>query len=166
MDFLALLREFAPRNAQEARSQTRLTQFVTRWQNAAFGREIVGEGRFPGHITSAAHLENCAGTRVLLVFGAKEGAWKRPGAHVANASELREVAAREACRALNGAASAADGAIHALHCREIGEYWNTPAHTHFEVVWRFVGDETGELPRGARWFERNEAEARLACDGD
>lgn len=146
-----LLRDFRAADAQEAAIAVRLSQFVASYGNAVLGREIVGE---VGHVTSAAWIANREQSHVLLVFGAKEGIWKLPGAHceIQDADELFQVAQREAARSLGRVAEPNGATIFALCEQEIPAYWNTPTHLHFELVFRFNALETVDLPRGARWF--------------
>jgi hypothetical protein len=151
--FISSLRDFQPENDEEAALLERLLHFLLRNREGALGTEVV-EGI--GHITAQAHIENPAGTKQLLVFSAKEGRWKLPGAHIEK--EPLETAIKEATRALGRVAQPANNALYSIGERQIPEYWNTPEHTHFEITYRFVVDEVHDLPRGARWFLTEEAE--------
>ncbi len=174
------LREFRAENAIEDTIENviedevvqRLQLFLASHGANALGREIVGDGPDAGHVTGAAWILNRDSTRVLLVFGVREQAWKLPGAHCESAEHepdlfriARGIAQSEATRALGRLANT-QADLFAVSEREISDYWNTPAHLHFEVVFRFNESETATnaavLPRGARWFWLEEA-AQLGC---
>jgi len=76
----------------------------------------------------------------------------------------RSLAQREASRALGRAACAHHATPFAVCEQTIPVYWNTPAHLHFELIFRFDIPETADLnpvlPRGAQWFTLPDA-ARL-----
>lgn len=154
MDFLNKLRAFAASDSIEAELKANILHFVQAHDAQAFSSEIADE---KGHVTAAAWILNREATKVLLVFGAKLGRWKLPGEHVETEDDLWNCAHKHALRALNSTYIESDGEIYALAQSEIPEYWNTPAHQHFEVIWRFVADEASELPPGARWFPLPEA---------
>ncbi|PQV64268.1 hypothetical protein B1R32_106114 [Abditibacterium utsteinense] len=156
------MRGFGAADTEEAAIATHLLQFVASCGEAVLGCEIAGE---IGHVTSAAWILNRDSSRVLLVFGAKENAWKLPGAHceTQNGAELFQVARREALRASGGVADGNRATIFAISKQEIPAYWNTPAHLHFELVFRLDALETVDLPRGAKWFSLANA-AMLGSD--
>lgn len=150
------LANFEPKDEREAAVLDRLRHFWEENGLLALGSEIAAE---VGHITAQAHIENREGDKVLLVFSSKEGRWKYPGAHID--ANPRRTATEEATRALGRDAGTPDEAVYSLSERVIPEYWSTPQHTHFEVTFRFVANETQDLPRGARWFELSDAQEHL-----
>ena len=149
--FELVAQHFTPQNEVDAALLARFGAFAKQRGAGAMGREIGGE---IGHFTVAAHISNPDNSKVLLVFGAKEGRWKRPGAHIEN--NALQTAEWEASRALGRPSGAPHAAIYALREHQIPPYWNTPAHCHFEIVFRFVAGEDADLPRGARWFSHGE----------
>lgn len=159
----ALLRDFRAEDTVEAAIVARLSQFVASHGEAVLGREIVGgTGEISGHLTAAAWILDPESARVLLVCGAKEDVWKVPGAHceAPTPAALQASAAREANRALGQIAHPMSEAVFALSEQEIPAYWNTPVHLHFEMIFRFAAPSNEDLkllPRGARWFDLNEA---------
>lgn len=154
----SLLRDFRAGDEAESAILARLQWFLTLHGASALGSEIVGD---IGHVTASAWIAN-AEAQILLVFGRKDGVWRLPGAH--SEGDLIETARHEAARALGQAPTTQNPVLWALAEREIIEYWNTPAHLHFELIFRFDEPETtGEnerenavLPRGARWFSRDD----------
>jgi hypothetical protein len=148
-----LLNDYPAKNQREALVLEHLLRFCSENKDVAFGTEIAGD---VGHITAQARIENQDGTKILLVFSAKEGRWKHPGEHIEQ--EPRQTAIEEARRALGRPSGSPDEVIFAVSERRIAEYWNTPDHTHFEITYRFVADEIDDLPRGARWFPTEEAD--------
>lgn len=152
------LRDFRAQSAEESGIATRLMQFVAFARGAVGGREICGE---TGHITGAAWIVNREQSRVLLVFGAKENRWKLPGAHseTLDGADIFQIAQREAERALGNSPVETQNraGLFALGERQIPQYWNTPAHLHFELIFGFAANESGALPRGAKWFSMEEA---------
>lgn len=154
MDFYQQLRDYQPTDATEVEMKAATLQLIEAHGTDAFRREVAGE---TGHLTSGAWILNRDATKVLLVYGAKVRRWKLPGEHVDSEDELWAVAQEQAGRALGGAVAAGKEEIFALSSSEIPEYWNTPAHRHFEVVWCFKAEERAELPRGAKWFPLVEA---------
>ncbi|HEX8465842.1 MAG TPA: hypothetical protein VF627_14595 [Abditibacterium sp.] len=144
-NFLDELRDFHCKTSTEAAIKAELLRFLDLHGERAFGVEIAGEG----HITSVARIENRQRTKILLVFGAKEGRWKMPDSHIE--TNPQQSARGIAARALRNA-NFEGGELISLSQREIEPYWNTPSHWHFELFFAFVTDETNDLPRGARWF--------------
>lgn len=115
--------------------------------------ELVSDGEFCGHITASARVLNFDRSRVLRVWSAKEARWKLPGAHGEGDFDLALVALREARRALGWPPDVQlEGKAVEVVAQQIGEYWNTPAHLHLEVVFEFEAQETKVLPSGGRWF--------------
>ena len=152
-----VLRDFRAEGEVEAAIWEQLQGFVARYGAAALGSEIADA---IGHVTVSAWIL-CPGTsQLLLVFGRKESVWKLPGAHCEG--DLRQTALDEATRALGSAPLTQNPALWALGEREIAEYWQTPAHRHFELIFRFEAVETRPLPRGAKWF----SEPEIALLGD
>ncbi|RYZ81248.1 MAG: hypothetical protein EOP04_24355 [Proteobacteria bacterium] len=155
--FAAILKELQPKDLAEAELLGRITQFWEEFGTNTLSAEIVGD---IGHITAHAHIENLEGTKVLLVYSGKEGRWRYSGAHIE--SDPFSTAVEEAERALGHSLEIPQPKLHRIREQRIDEYWNTPAHIHFEITYRFVADEENELPRGARWVELEEAERLLA----
>jgi hypothetical protein len=140
---------FKPRDRREAEILERLIQFWDENGDGVLGREIASG---VGHITALARIENRDANKLLLVYGTKESRWKYPGAHVAGSPF--ETARAEASRALGQDVGLVVEEVWGVNEREIEEYWTTPTHWHFEIIYRFVVEEgEEELPRGARWFD-------------
>jgi hypothetical protein len=140
---------FKPKDRREAEILERIVQFWDENGAGALGSEIAGE---VGHITALARIENRDASKVLLVYGTKESRWEYPGAHVAG--HPFETARAEASRALGRDVDLVEAEVWGVNEREIEEYWNTPTHWHFEIIYRFVVEEgEEELPRGARWVD-------------
>lgn len=154
MDFYQQLRDYDAIDSSESSTKEAVLRFIEAHWEASFGSEVVGE---VGHVTSAAWILNHEATKVLLVFGSKVGHWKLPGEHVEGETELWEAAQEQAARALGSGDLEGEERIFAIVEAEVAEYWNTPAHRHFEVVWRFMAEEREKLPRGAKWFSLAEA---------
>jgi len=148
---VALNLDFSPRTEREQKLHSHLCELLEAHGDALFGAEIIGGW---GHITANVEIFNLDSTQVLRVWGAKEARWKRPGAHI----EISpfQTACAEAMRALGGASFEIDAAIWTLDEHIIEPYWNTPKHSHLELVFRAVAPENAELPTGARWFSSKE----------
>lgn len=130
-----------------------IERLVARFGLTICTSELVDEGEFCGHITASARVLNLDRSRVLQVWSAKEARWKLPGAHGEGDFDLHEVALREARRALGWPSDVRlEGEAVEVVIEQIDEYWNTPAHRHLEVVFKFEVQESKELPMGARWF--------------
>jgi hypothetical protein len=138
---------FRPKDAVEAAVFERLVQFSREFGDDVLGSVLAGQ---IGHITVHARVENQDKSKILLVYGAKEQQWKYPGGHIGHG--ILESAIQEASRALGQDAGKPDEIIFELRETRIEEYWNTPAHTHFEIVFRFLAEEKVDLPRGGQWF--------------
>lgn len=135
----------------------RVRRLLSRFGASACGAELVCDGELCGHVTASARVWNPERTHILQVWSAKNERWQLPGAHGENDLNLKLVARREAQRALGLPLDTKlrGGKAAGVQVEEITEYWNTPAHKHLAIVFEFQAEEGTELPRGARWINRD-----------
>ncbi len=146
-----LTQDFRAGCERETAILARLKQFFARYDAAAIGSEIAGE---VGHVTASAWIIDPQNPAVLLVWSRKDGAWRLPGAHIE--TDGFQTAQNAAARALARDLGTKNPILWSLGEREIAEYWQTPAHLHFELIFRFIEPQTADLPRGAKWFSLEE----------
>ena len=132
--------------------------------DAAFGRELAGDPAWWGHITGSAWIVNPGLDRVVLVHHAKLGKWLQPGGHSEGQSDSLEVALREAREETALPVQVLQPGIFDVDIHQIPEYWNTPAHYHYDVRFLLVvrdGSEpvTSEESHAVRWVTLDEASA-------
>ncbi len=162
MDLLELLRRHAPFDAHEAAMTARCLAFVEKTGADAFGREIAGQNPECGHLTGSAWVVNADFTRVVLLFHGKLGRWVQPGGHCDEESDVLGVAQREVWEETGLKTEPVGDKIFDVDVHEIPEYWNTPAHLHFDVRFLLGADDL-QLPvcsdesREVRWVSLEEA---------
>lgn len=139
----------------------RLLRFLVAPGNSPFERDLVGAAPDHGHITGSAWVVNPARTRVLLLHHAKLGKWVQPGGHCDGDSNVLAVALRETLEETGLTAAPVSQEIFDIDIHEIPEYWNTPAHLHFDVRYLLEADDVLEPKcnnesRAVRWVELDE----------
>ncbi len=134
-----------------AELDARLPYLLERFGVALCSDEPVCDGEGWLHVTAAARVWNRERTHVLQVWSAKAGRFQFPGAHGNGDFDMEAVALREARRALGEGAGLRPLGASEILVETVAEYWNTPAHAHFAIVFEFWAEGVGELPKGARW---------------
>jgi 8-oxo-dGTP pyrophosphatase MutT (NUDIX family) len=157
------LQNYQPLDAHETRMAARLRRFLESAQNP-FERELAGQAPEHGHVTGSAWIVNQEYTKCVLLHHAKLGKWVQPGGHCDGDCEVRNVAQREAIEETGLRVTPLQNGIFDIDIHEIPEYWNTPAHLHFDVRYLFVADPAQEIisnheSRGVRWLSLEEAAA-------
>lgn len=189
MTLLELLQTYTPFDAGEAESVRQLRTFLASLAPSqdAFGRELVGAETLRGHVTGSAWLVNGDNTRVVMLYHGKLNKWVQPGGHCDGDSDVLRVAMREAreetglnVRPLdlelwpwekrsgqrpkpqNQSPILNQSPIFDIDAHAIPEYWNTPAHTHFDVRFLLRADDAqtpvvSHESRQVRWVLLEEA---------
>ena len=139
----------------------RLQRFLAT-EGAHFGRDLAGEAPDWGHVTGSSWIVDESGENVVLVFHGKLGKWVQPGGHCEGESDVLSVAMREAREETGLDVWPGADAIFDVDAHQIPEYWNTPAHVHYDV--RFLlRAPRGQTPvvseesRAVRWVSLDEA---------
>lgn len=160
---LQQLEQYHPFNEHEAQMAKRLRHFLesTDMQNP-FERELAGHAPEIGHVTGSAWIVNPQYTECVLLHHAKLGKWVQPGGHCDGDCDVMNVARREANEETGLNVIALQDGIFDVDIHEIPEYWNTPAHLHFDVRYLFQADPQQEIifnheSRGVRWLTLDEA---------
>ncbi|MEO6908725.1 MAG: NUDIX hydrolase, partial [Abditibacteriaceae bacterium] len=127
-----------------------------------FERELAGQAPEHGHVTGSAWIVNPQYTECVLLHHAKLGKWVQPGGHCDGDSDVMNVARREAIEETGLIVTALQEGIFDIDIHEIPEYWNTPAHLHFDVRYLFVADPEQQIvsnheSHGVRWVSLDEA---------
>ena len=140
----------------------RLKRFLA-LEGAHFGRDLAGEAPDWGHVTGSSWITDESGTKVVLVFHRKLQKWVQPGGHCEDESDVLSVAIREAREETGLNVWSHDNAIFDVDAHEIPEYWNTPAHVHYDVrfLLRASAAQTpivSEESRAVRWVSLDEAQ--------
>lgn len=163
ISLLQQLRDFVAHNAYERTMQLRLQTFLesTRQQNP-FARELAGVPPEHGHVTGSAWIVNPAYTRVVMLHHAKLGIWVQPGGHCDDETNVLAVAQREASEETGLYNTSAITGIFDVDIHHIPEYWNTPAHLHYDVRYLLVADDAQPLicsheSKAVRWMSLDEA---------
>lgn len=140
----------------------RLKQFLA-VEGAHFGRDLAGAAPDWGHVTGSSWILDESGENVVLVFHGKLCKWVQPGGHCEDESDVLNVAMREAREETGLDVRADETAIFDVDAHEIPEYWNTPAHVHYDVRFLLrasvrqtpvVSDESGAV----KWVSLDEAD--------
>lgn len=162
MNLLELLENYQPLDAHETAMVGRLRLFLSQ-DGEHFGRELAGQKPDWGHVTGSAWVVSDDGAQVILVHHGKLGKWVQPGGHCEGQSDVLEVAIRETREETGLEAAPLESGIFDVDVHEIPEYWNTPAHLHFDV--RFLlGADAKNSPvlsdesHDVRWVSLQEAE--------
>ena len=139
----------------------RLKRFLAH-DGAHFGRDLAGNAPDWGHVTGSSWIVDESGEKVVLLFHGKLRKWVQPGGHCDDESDVLSVAMREAREETGLDVRADDNAIFDVDAHEIPEYWNTPAHVHYDVRFLLradsaqmpvVSDESGAV----KWVSLAEA---------
>ena len=162
MELSELLQNYRPFDAHETAMVARLKRFLAA-PGAHFGRDLAGHAPDWGHVTGSSWIVDEGGENVVLVFHRKLGKWVQPGGHCEGESDVLSVAVREAREETGLDVWAHDNAIFDVDAHEIPEYWNTPAHVHYDV--RFLlRANAAQSPvvsaesRAVRWVSLDEAQ--------
>ena len=129
---------------------------------AHFGRDLAGAAPDWGHVTGSSWIVDESGRNVVLLFHGKLGKWVQPGGHCDDESDVLSVALREAREETGLDVWAHDTTIFDVDAHEIPEYWNTPAHVHYDVrfLLRADGAQTpvvSDESRAVKWVSLDEA---------
>ena len=129
-----------------------------------FGRELAGVAPECGHVTGSSWIVDESGENVVLVFHGKLQKWVQPGGHCEGESDVLNVAMREAREETGLDVRAHNSEIFDVDAHEIPEYWNTPAHIHYDVRFLLRAD-LGQTPvvseesRAVKWVSLDQARA-------
>ena len=134
-----------------ANLDARLPALLARFGSPLCSDEPQWDGERWLHVTAAARVWNRDRTGILHIWSAKAGRFQFPGAHGNGDFDMEAVALREARRALGEGAGLRPLGASEILVETVEEYWNTPAHEHFSVVFDFWAEDAGELPHGAHW---------------
>ena len=162
MNLSELLENHRPVDAHETAMVARLKAFLS-VEGAHFGRDLAGTAPDWGHVTGSSWIVDESGENVVLVFHGKLQKWVQPGGHCEDESDVLSVAMREA-REETGLDVRADGdVIFDVDAHEIPEYWNTPAHVHYDVRFLLRADLSqtpvvSEESRAVKWVSLDEAQ--------
>lgn len=157
------LNNYHPFNDDEAQMVLRLQRFLHSARDQdPFARELAGVAPEHGHVTGSAWIINTAHTDCIMLHHAKLGKWVQPGGHCDGDADVLAVARREAEEETGLAVTALQSGIFDVDIHEIPEYWNTPAHLHFDVRYLFVADQEQPIvsnheSRCVRWASLEEA---------
>ena len=147
----------------ERAMQQRLLAFLeaTQEQNP-FARDLVGTAPEHGHVTGSAWIVNPDYSRVVLLHHGKLGKWVQPGGHCDEEADVLAVATRETREETGLQVVPAQEGIFDVDIHEIPEYWNTPAHLHFDVRYLLLADDRHPVicsheSKAVRWVSLDEA---------
>jgi 8-oxo-dGTP pyrophosphatase MutT (NUDIX family) len=161
--FFDQLQNCAPADEQERTMTQRLRNFLQSATNQKpFARDLAGAPPEIGHITGSAWIVNREYSRTVLLFHKKLNKWVQPGGHCDGEENVLSVALREAQEETGLQSTPATGSIFDIDVHEIPEYWNTPAHLHFDVRFLLIADAT-QIPvcsdesKEVRWVSLDEA---------
>ncbi len=160
-----LIQRYKPFDGYEAQMQAQLMRFLdhtSEHSSDAFGRELAGAAPDWGHVTGSAWIVSSDGLRTVLVHHAKLDKWVQPGGHCDGESDVLSVAVREAQEETGLTVTPASSDIFDIDVHRIPEYWNTPAHWHFDVRFLLRADEqsapqVSAESRAVRWVSLDEA---------
>ncbi len=164
---LELIQSHTSADAHEAAMTARLVAFLQKNEATAFEREIAGQNPEWGHVTGSAWVVNTDFSKVVLLFHGKLGRWVQPGGHCDGQNDVLEVARREVLEETGLETVPIGSSVFDVDVHEIPEYWNTPAHLHFDVRFLLRAEENEPVcsheSREVRWVTLDEAE-QLAGD--
>ncbi len=131
-------------------------------EGAHFGRDLAGRAPDWGHVTGSSWIVDESGENVVLVYHRKLGKWVQPGGHCEDESDVLNVALREAREETGLDVSAHDTAIFDVDAHDIPEYWNTPAHVHYDARFLLRASKAqapvvSEESRAVKWVSLDEA---------
>lgn len=138
-----LLSCYTPFGEREAAMTDQLKVFLTQvnTDQTPFGRELAGCKPHWGHVTGSAWVVNSDGSRVVLVHHGKLNRWVQPGGHCDGEADVLAVALREAQEETGLEVAPLRQGIFDIDVHLIPEYWNTPAHWHYDVRFLFRADD-------------------------
>lgn len=140
------LETYRPATAGEIQMVQRLQNFLLGNQDKnPFARELTGKAPEWGHLTGSAWIIDPTSTKCLLLHHAKLGKWVQPGGHCDGEADVFNVARREALEETGLEITALQEGIFDVDIHEIPEYWNTPAHLHFDIRYLFLADPTQNI---------------------
>ena len=162
MKLLELLKDYQPFDAHETAMVERLRAFLA-CGGELFDRDLAGQQPNWGHVTGSAWIVSEEGSQVVLVHHAKLGKWVQPGGHCDGQSDVLQVALRETREETGLEAAPLGCGVFDVDVHEIPEYWNTPAHLHFDVRFLLQADAKHSLllsdeSHAVRWVSLQEAE--------
>ena len=161
MNLIELLQNYQSFDAHETAMVARLKAFLS-VEGEHFGRDLAGESPDWGHVTGSSWILDESGQNVVLVFHGKLRKWVQPGGHCEGEGDVLSVAMREAREETGLDVRADEEAIFDVDAHEIPEYWNTPAHVHYDVRFLLradssqtpvVSDESGAV----KWVSLDES---------
>jgi 8-oxo-dGTP pyrophosphatase MutT (NUDIX family) len=157
------LKNYQPFDKHETQMLARLRHFLESADpQSPFERELAGKAPEHGHVTGSAWIVNPQYTECLLLHHAKLRKWVQPGGHCDGEKDVMNVARREANEETGLIVTTLQDEIFDVDIHEIPEYWNTPAHLHFDIRYLFVADPAQQIvsnheSRGVRWLSLDEA---------
>lgn len=160
---LEQLKNYQPFDDHERAMTNRLQSFLQNAQDQnPFARDLVGAAPEHGHVTGSAWIVNPEYSRVVLLHHGKLGKWVQPGGHCDGQSDVLAVSLRETEEETGLQSTPAGAGIFDIDVHEIPEYWNTPAHLHFDVRYLLVADSAQEVlcsheSKAVRWVSLEEA---------
>jgi ADP-ribose pyrophosphatase YjhB (NUDIX family) len=120
-----------------------------------------------GHLTATAWVLDAGATHVLLVHHDVLG-WSQPGGHVELGEHPRQAAVRELAEETGLALEPADELPVILHATDFPARGDQPAHRHWNIGYRFLGDASAPLVpepgRPASWFAVDDLPHPIAAD--
>jgi 8-oxo-dGTP pyrophosphatase MutT (NUDIX family) len=157
------LQKCAPADEQEHTMTKRLQNFLhSTADQDPFARDLAGAPPEIGHITGSAWIVDREYSQTVLLFHKKLNKWVQPGGHCDGETDVLSVALREAQEETGLQSTPATGGIFDIDVHEIPEYWNTPAHLHFDVRFLLIADATqkpvcSDESKAVRWVSLEEA---------
>ena len=159
MNLRELLQNHAPQGPTETRMHAKIAAFLgsLREGETGTGRELLGAENLRGHLTASAWIVDENREKTVLLYHRKLGKWLQSGGHIEEGETDLQLAAQREANEETGLEIEPIGAqIFDVDVHEIPEYWNTPAHLHFDIRFLFRGDST-QIPvqnaesKGVRW---------------
>ena len=136
-----LLENYRAFDAHETQMAARLKAFLDS-EGEHFGRDLSGKAPDWGHVTGSAWIVDETGENVVLVFHRKLGKWVQPGGHCDGESDVLSVALREAREETGLHVSPVENTIWDVDAHQIPQYWNTPAHVHYDARFLLRADSS------------------------
>ena len=157
------LQTYAPFDSHEREMTTRLQNFLQAATNQnPFGRDLAGAVPEVGHVTGSAWIASREHSHVVLLYHKKLNKWVQPGGHCDGEENVMSVALREAQEETGLQSTPGSSGVFDIDVHEIPEYWNTPAHLHFDVRFLLLADATEKVvcsdeSKDVRWVSLDEA---------
>lgn len=148
-------------DAHETQMAARFRAFLSE-KGEHFGRDLCGRAPDWGHVTGSAWIVDKSGENVVLLYHRKLEKWVQPGGHCDGQSDVLSVALREAREETGMKVSSVDGALWDVDAHQIPQYWNTPAHVHYDARFLLRADSAqnpivSDESRAVRWVSLDEA---------